>query len=134
MFFICFLCFVTVCLTALQFIGPQLLCLSSPMFNFYFQHPPHTPSTPSPTDSISGGEPMYLAIPFPTPSKPQRLLEKLPFFFFPTKRWWVPSGRGTILGTSQLCMVRMFILPFTPFDILFSANLPFNFLQYKTIQ
>ena len=25
------------------------------MFNFYLQNPPHIPSTPSPTDSISGG-------------------------------------------------------------------------------
>ena len=25
------------------------------MFNFYLQNPPHTPSTPSPIDSISGG-------------------------------------------------------------------------------
>ena len=40
---------------------PQLLCLTIIvtyfMFNFYLQHPPHTPSTPSPTDSISGGNP-----------------------------------------------------------------------------
>ena len=43
---------------------------------------PHTPSTRSPTDSTSGGELIYLVIPFPTPGRPQMLLERLLFFFF----------------------------------------------------
>ena len=37
---------------------------------------------------------------YATPVMPQRLLQKLLFFF--SKLWWVPNSRGTILGTSQL--------------------------------
>ena len=71
MFFILFLCYVTVGLAALQFNSPSVtllnIILTYFMFNFYLQNPPHTPSTPSPTESISG--------------KPQRLLGKLLSFF-----------------------------------------------------
>ena len=73
MFFILFLCYVTVGLAALQFNSPSVtllnIILTYFMFNFYLQNPPHTPSTPSPTDSISGGGggPTYLVIPFRTP-------------------------------------------------------------------
>ena len=59
MFFILFLCYVTVGLAALQFNSPSVtllnIILTYFMFNFYLQNPPHTPSTPSPTESISGG-------------------------------------------------------------------------------
>ena len=87
MFFILFLCYVTVGLAALQFNSPSVtllnIILTYFMFNFYLQNPPHTPSTPSPTDSISwgGGGGTYLVIPFRTPGKPQRLLGKLLSFF-----------------------------------------------------
>ena len=85
MFFILFLCYVTVGLAALQFNSPSVtllnIILTYFMFNFYLQNPPHTPSTPSPTDSISGGGGTYLLIPFRTPGKPQRLLGKLLSFF-----------------------------------------------------
>ena len=84
MFFILFLCYVTVGLAALQFNSPSVtllnIILTYFMFNFYLQNPPHTPSTPSPTESISGGG-TYLVIPFRTPGKPQRLLGKLLSFF-----------------------------------------------------
>ena len=87
MFFILFLCYVTVGLAALQFNSPSVtllnIILTYFMFNFYLQNPPHTPSTPSPIDSISGGGggPTYLVIPVRTPGKPQRLLGKLLFLF-----------------------------------------------------
>ena len=87
MFFILFLCYITVGLAALQFNSPSVtllnIILTYFMFNFYLQNPPHTPSTPSPTDSISGrgGGGTYLVTPFRTPGKPQRLLGKLLSFF-----------------------------------------------------
>ena len=88
MFFILFSCYVTVGLAALQFNSPSVtllnIILTYFMFNFYLQNPPHTPSTPSPTDSISwggGGVGTYFVIPFRTPGKPQRLLGKLLSFF-----------------------------------------------------
>ena len=67
---------------------PQLLCLIIILtcfpFIFTYNIPLHTPSAPSPTDSIRGGEPMYLVIPFQIPGQPQRLqrlLEKLLFYY-----------------------------------------------------
>ena len=86
MFFILFLCYITVGLAALQFNSPSVtllnIILTYFMFNFYLQNPPHTPSTPSPPESIrGGGGGTYLVIPFLTPGKPQRLLGKLLSFF-----------------------------------------------------
>ena len=55
------------------------------MFNKYLQHPLHTPPTPS--DSISGGEPTpCIWYPFPAPGKTQRFLQKLLFFFLTKKK------------------------------------------------
>ena len=82
MFFILFFCYVTVGLTALQFISPSVTLLN------HYPHPLHTTPTPSPTDSIGRGEPMYLVILFPTPGKLQRLLEKLLFFFQQRKNFF----------------------------------------------
>ena len=63
--------------TGVQFVSPPVTMLNhnpTTLRSFYtFNIPPHTRSTPSPTDSIGrGGAPMYLVIPFTTPGKPQR--------------------------------------------------------------
>ena len=56
---------------------PQLLCLTIIltyfMFNFYLQHPPHTPTTPSPTDSIRGGTHVF-GDPFPNTRQATKIL------------------------------------------------------------
>ena len=71
---------------------------------------PLTPSAPSPTDSVSGGEPMYLVIPFLTPGKSQRLLEKLATaFFFKVGQHFLKSGEGMhqmIEGRLQLIRAK----------------------------
>ena len=80
MSFILFLCYVTVRLTALQFIGLSVTLLNHYPHLFYVWLT-YTPSTPSPTDGISGGEPMYLVIPFPTPGKPYKVARETTDFF-----------------------------------------------------
>ena len=59
----------------------QLLCFTIILryysLIFYYSNSLQAPFTPSPNDSISEGEPMFLVIPFPTAGKPQKLLEKL---------------------------------------------------------
>ena len=55
--------------TGVQFVSPPVTMLNQNptiLSSFYtFNIPPHTPSTPSSTNSIgSGGAPMYLVIPF----------------------------------------------------------------------
>ena len=81
MFFISFLCYVTVELAALQFNSPSVTLLNHYPHLFYVQFllttsPAHT------IYSFTLQEPPYLVIPFQTPGKPQRLLGKLLFFLF----------------------------------------------------
>ena len=86
MFFILFLCYVTVGLAALQFNSPSVtllnIILTYFMFNFYLQNPPHTPSTPSPTDSISGGGGGHVfADPFPNTRQATKVARETSVFF-----------------------------------------------------
>ena len=87
MFFILFLCYVTVGLAALQFNSPSVtllnIVLTYFMFNFYLQNPPHTPSTPSPTDSISwgGGGWHVFRDPFPNTRQATKAARETSVFF-----------------------------------------------------
>ena len=85
MFFILFLCYVTVGLAALQFNSPSVtllnIILTYFMFNFYLQNPPHTPSTPSPTDSISGGGWHVFGDPFPNTRQATKVARETSVFF-----------------------------------------------------
>ena len=88
--FLFFLRLVTVGLSALQFVGSLVtlvLCLTMILtyclFTFTYNNPTHTPwSAPSPTDSIRGGEPMYLVIPFPKTTDWILTLQKPNFFLY----------------------------------------------------
>ena len=89
MFFILFLCYVTVGLAALQFNSPSVtllnIILTYFMFNFYLQNPPHTPSTPSPTESISvgggGGGGHVFGDPFPNTRQATKVARETSVFF-----------------------------------------------------
>ena len=72
----------------MQFISLSVTLLNHYPHLFYVQFLlTYTPSTPSPTDGINEGEPMYLVIPFPTPGKPDKVArETTDFFPFLTKK------------------------------------------------
>ena len=87
----------------------------------------HTlPSRPTlPTILVETWEALHLGF-HSTPVMAQRLLEKLLFFCF------VLQSYGGFLTVGVPFWV-LWILPFTPFYILFSANLPFNFSAQTTL-
>ena len=87
MFFILFLCYVTVGLAALQFNSPSVtllnIILTYFMFNFYLQNPPHTTSTPSPIHplnlSVGGGH--VFGDPFPNTRQATKVARETSVFF-----------------------------------------------------